>query len=247
MGIGHDPAPDQVLRPRRRLACGSLRLHHQHIAVRQRVDVPRVSEIGGIGADRQAVRHRRRRAVLPADHLRPPGPPRPAPPGLRQHRVRTDLLRNVEIGHRPPSRRHSPASGNPAPGRKSASGKHAYSWLTPIPCRNTIERPSQTVKIITSTVSADRISPWGTTLVQPSRAWTKLLRIASTRTTTLPIPWAQPFRASAAGGSTRGRWRRPARPAPPKTSPTSSSQAEKFVPHQVGRPPVGDVGAESAA
>ena len=98
----------------------ALRLHDQHVAVRQRVDGPRVAEAGGIGADRQPIGDRRRLAVLPADHLGHLDRRQQRGARLGQDRVGPDLLRDVEAGHRPTTRPTAPAPGSPGPAPSSA-------------------------------------------------------------------------------------------------------------------------------
>ncbi len=67
---GLDESHDELLRPLDRSPFRGLGFHHQHVAVGQHVEETRMLQAGGEGLDLQALRHRRRLALLPADNAR---------------------------------------------------------------------------------------------------------------------------------------------------------------------------------
>ena len=98
------PCRHPMMKPRmislgrlKRLAGRRFRLHHQHVAVGQRVDRPRICQISGIGGDDEAFGHGRRLALLPADNFRHLEIRQQALRGRRQDWIGADLLGNIEI------------------------------------------------------------------------------------------------------------------------------------------------------
>ncbi|MNV07979.1 hypothetical protein D3C71_984340 [compost metagenome] len=92
----HDPAADEVLRTTERLSLRRLRLHNQHIAIRQRVNRAWVGEVFGIGCHLEAFRYRWRFAILPADYLGHFEVRQQFLLRFRQDRVGSDLLGRIE-------------------------------------------------------------------------------------------------------------------------------------------------------
>ena len=76
----------------------------------------------------------------------------------------------------------------------------------------------------------DSVSPVGTTEVQPSRAWTKLLNRATMKTATLVSMWIQPISGRPSRRVPKNQSIKPNTAAIPANSvPNASSQAEKVT------------------
>ena len=157
MGPLLDQVHDDLLGTADRLA-RAVRFRHQHIAIGQGVDRAGIFQSPGQGGDTQSCRHFRH-GVTPADILHHMHGRYQILVRRGQVRMRPDLLCGiVRIGA-------AAAKGDQRRGRQKMPPRHGRSPATATPWRWTMAQPFQPVTSRTSTVSADRIRPVGTTEV----------------------------------------------------------------------------------